>query len=115
MSANACVVFYGLRFEVSPDEIEGLELRSDPRMLVARKAGLKHYWANFGSPGERYLLFIGANLAVLGPENSFELVLEAPDLQGILTATGLKLEASGLAGVPALYVQRLPDVQVGCE
>ena len=110
MSASACLVFYGLRFEVSSAEIEALEMRSDPRMLAARKAGLKHYWANFGSPAERYLLFVGANLGVLGPENSAEVILRTPELQAAMDSTKRKLEAAGLSGEPSLHVQWLPDV-----
>jgi hypothetical protein len=71
MSADACLAFYGLRFEVRSEEIEGLEMRSDPRVLATRKVRLKHYWANFGAQGERYLLFVGAQLGVLGPECTF--------------------------------------------
>ncbi len=110
MSASACVVFYGVRFEVSPEEIEALELRSDPRMLAARKAGLKHYWASFGAPSERYLLFVGANLGILGPENSPEVILREAELQGVFNATKTKLEAAELSGEPTLYVQWLPRV-----
>lgn len=109
MSANACVVFYGLRFEILPDEIEALEMRSDPRMMAARKAGLKHYWANFGSPGEHYFLFVGANLGILGPENSPEVTLRAPDLEAVCDSTKVKLEAAGLSGEPSLHIQWLPD------
>jgi len=102
-------VFYGLRYEVSDDEIEGLEMRSDPRMQAARKAGLKHYWANFGAPGERYLLFVGANLGVLGPENSLEVVLRTTELQAIIESTKAKLQAADLAGEPSLHVQWCED------
>ena len=76
MSADACLAFYGLRFEVRSEEIEGLEMRSDPRVLATRKVRLKHYWANFGAQGERYLLFVGAQLGVLGPEGEPSLYLQ---------------------------------------
>ena len=109
MSANACIIFYGLRFEISSHEIEALEMRSDRRMVAARKVGLKHYWANFGSPGERYLLFVGAKLGILGPENSPEVILQTRELQATFDATKAKLEAAGLTGEPELHIQWLPD------
>jgi hypothetical protein len=109
MSASACVVFYGIRFEVRPDEVDALEMRSDPRIQAARKAGLKHYWANFGLPGERYLLFVGASLGVLGSENQAEVALSLPDLQAACESTKAKLVGAGLAGEPALYLQWRPD------
>lgn len=109
MSADACLAFYGLRFEVGGDEIEGLESRSDARMVAARKAGLKHFWANFAAPGERYLLFVGSQLAILGPENKSELALSSDDLQAVMESTKAKLQTSGLPGDPAFYLQWEPD------
>lgn len=109
MSANGCVVFYGLRFEVWDNEIEGLENRSDPRMLAARKAGLKHYWANFGASGERYMLFVGANIGVLGPENNSEVVLRAPELQAVIESTKGRLRSARLEGEPSLHIQWRED------
>ena len=110
MSANACVVFYGLRYEIGANEIEALETRSDARIQAARKVGLKHYWANFGLPGERYLLFVGAKLGVLGVENLAEVSLRLADLYEGFESTKNKLSAAGLPGEPALYLQWLPDV-----
>ncbi|SRR5579864_5433011 len=110
MSSYACIVFYGLRFEIHPDKIEELENRSDARILSARKAGLKSYWGNFGAPEERYLLFVGAKLAVLGPENASEMIVSSPDLQAIAESTKIKLQKAGLSGDPALYLQWEQDV-----
>jgi hypothetical protein len=109
MSADACIAFYGLRFEIRADEIEALENRTDSRMLAAKKVGLKHYWGNFGAPGDRYLLFVGAQLAKLGPENSPELAQSSRDLQAIMESTKVKLEAAGLRGEPSFYLQWQPD------
>lgn len=94
MSASACIVFYGLRFEVRPDEIAGLEARSDPRIQAARRAGLKHYWANLG---------------VLGPEDKPEVALDLPALQATFESTKTKLLSAGFAGEPSLYLQWRPD------
>lgn len=109
MSADACIAFYGLRFEIRADEIESLEDRTDSRMLAARRAGLKHYWGNFGAPGERYLLFVGAQLAKLGPENSSELSQSSRDLLAVMESTKVKLGAAGLTGEPSFYLQWQPD------
>src|SRR5882724_5325609 len=109
MSASACVAFYGLRFEIRPAEIESLEKRIDLRMIAARKAGLKHYWANFGAARERYLLFVGAQLSILGPENSNEASLGPNELMVLFESTNAKLRDSGLCGEPSLYLQWLAD------
>lgn len=110
MSASACVVFYGIRFEVSPDETEALELRSDARLLAAKRGGLKVYWANFGGLGERYLLFIGMPMGILGPENELEVRLTPEQVKELLDSTREKLLEAGLPGEPALYMQWEEDV-----
>ena len=66
MSADSCVVYYGLRYHVLLEELEALETRTDPRVVAARKVGLRAYFGNFAAPDERFLLFIGAQIGVLG-------------------------------------------------
>ena len=110
MSADACVVYFGLRFDIAPDGIEALETRSESRVVAARKAGLKCYWGNFGAPGERYLLFIGAQIGVMGPENQTEVQLSAVDLEALATSVRTKLGAAGLEGTPGLHVQWQSDL-----
>lgn len=109
MSAEACIVCLGVRFEIDPDDIGALEARTDPRVQAARQIGLKYFWANFGDPGELFLLFIGDYIRVLGGDNSAELVLRPGELPGLTEATRAKLTAAGIVGEPALYVQWLAD------
>ena len=108
MSSNFCLAFFGLRYEVLPAEIEALENRSDFRMEASRKAGLKHYWANFSAP-DRYLLFVGAQLAILGPENQSEFSLSSTEILSIIDTTKEKLQRAHLAGEPAIYFQWAQD------
>ena len=110
MSASSCVVFFGLRFEVRPEEIKALEDRSDSRIEIARKARLQYYWGNFGGLGERHLLFVGARLGILGPENSPDITFRADDLQRTILETTSKLSLAALPGEPHLYMQWLEDV-----
>ena len=109
MSANACVIYFGLRFDIAPDAIEALETRSDPRIVAARKAGLKCYWGNFGAPGERYLLFVGAQIGVMGPEGQLEVQLSAGDLEALAASVQAKLGKAGLEGTPGLHAQWQTD------
>jgi hypothetical protein len=110
MSADACVVYYGLRFEVAPDEIEALERRTDQRMVAARSAGLKTFWANFGAPDKRYLLFVGAELGLLGLEGEAAVQVDDRELQAIIESTVAKLQSAGLPGEPKLHMQWYADV-----
>jgi len=110
MSAATCIIYYGLRYEVSPAEIESLEARTDERIVAARKAGLKFYWGNFSSPDERYLLFIGAPVGVMGPENQTEARLSNEDFEKLTASVSTKLKSAGLEGSPQLHVQWQDDV-----
>ena len=107
MSASACVAFLGLCFEISIDELED---PAEPRKRAAIKAGLKYYAGNFGGLDERYMLFIGAKLAILGPENERAVSLTADELKALLASTTQKLQAAGFTGVPALHLQWEEDV-----
>jgi hypothetical protein len=106
MSASACIVYYGLRFDIPPNAVGALlEGHADQRIIAAKEVGLRCYWANFGAPGERYLLFVGAQLGILGPENSSEIMIELSELMKTIQSTDEKLRRAGLAGQPQLHVQ----------
>ena len=109
MSADACIAYYGLRYEVAPNEIEALERRSDPRMVAAREVDLKSFWANFAAPDMRYFLFVGTELGVLGPEGQSEVRIGHLDFRTVMESTTSKLRTAGLDGEPALYLQWYPD------
>jgi hypothetical protein len=101
--------FYGLRFDVAERELELLENRTHPAIQAVRNVGLQHYWGNFAEPGEKYLLFVGANLGIVGLENSQERRIEDAELNRCIQETQQKLKQTGLSGTPALHVQWMPD------
>jgi hypothetical protein len=109
MSAGSCIVFYGLRFEIPSGEIEALETRSDSRIVAARKVGLKTYWANFGSPAERYLLFVGAMVGDMGVEGQADVRMSDAELQSVMSSVRTKLSQAGLDGAPSLHIQWRSD------
>ncbi len=105
MSANACIVFFGLRFEVPSHSIDDLlENRPNPRIEAAEAEKLDVYWANFGGVAERFLLLIGKKIGILGPENLQEVILSPEDLGAVASAVGAKLRAARLEGEPALLI-----------
>ena len=110
MSAGACIIYFGLRYEVAKHEIEALEERSDARVRAARKVGLKVYWGNFSDAEPRYVLFIGSEIAKLGPENAFETTCGREDLTSIMDRTVARLAEAGLEGESKLYIQWQPDL-----
>ncbi len=89
--------------------IESLKLRTDSRIVAARKGGLKYYWGNFASPDERYLLFIGAPVGIMGPEGETEVQL-TEQLFALMTWVRTKLKSAGFEGSPQLYVQWEEDI-----
>jgi hypothetical protein len=111
MGADACIVYYGIRFDIPYDQIEAVEKRTHPTLTAARNAGLNHYWGNFPAlEGEdQYFLFVGAQLALLGPENKMEWKIHPQDFQSIVEATNLKIKAAGFSGPVLLYTQWLLD------
>jgi len=109
MSADDCVIYFGLRFEILEEEIEAVEARTDPRMVAARDARLRRYWGNIVTDEDRYFLLIGAEIGVMGLEGSLDAELTRAELKSIMDETTAKLKAAGFEGEPRLYVQYFPD------
>ena len=110
MSRDTFIAYFRLRFEISADEVEALELRSDTRVIAARQSGLKYYWGNFGGLQERYLLFVGEQIGILGVENSDEVSMSLSDARLSFDAVKEKLEKVGLSGTPELHLSWQPDI-----
>ena len=107
MSASACVAFFGVRFEITIEEFED---PADARKTAAIKAGLKYYAGNFGGLDERHLLFVGAKLAILGPENEMAISLTPAQLDKLMASTMEKLRAAGFTDAPCLYMHWEEDI-----
>jgi len=109
VSADSCVVLYGLAFELRDEEIEACELRTASRMLDSRDAGLHHYWGAFGIDCERYLLFVGLLLGVFGPEHVLEKQFSSDSLRADFVATEQRLKEGGFAGECKLFIEYAID------
>jgi hypothetical protein len=72
MSASSCIIYFGQSYFVSPDEVEGLELRLDHRIRYSKLQGLDYYWGNIGVKEEDYRMLVGRKIAILGNENDKE-------------------------------------------
>ncbi len=109
MSAPLCVTYIGLRYEVSDPEMEALELRTDPRLHAARRAGLTWYWATLPGDPPRAFLLVGRSVAMVGPEHAETESCSRENLEDLFADTRLKLAAAGLHGSPLLYIQWVSD------
>lgn len=110
MSASACIVYVGIRYEISASEVEGLELRADPRQREAKQVGLSSYWGNFGGQEVRYVLLVGTEIAILGPEDRSWSSVTVDRLKDIVGGTVEALGEAGLQGTCGLHVEWLEDV-----
>jgi len=109
MSTASTIVFFGVRFELTEDEVTALEERTHPKLVAATQCGLKHYWGNFDAPGRRYLLFIGDRLGVLGLEDDREIEISTVELAARMKDTEIKLQRAGIVTAAALYLQWQAD------
>jgi hypothetical protein len=110
MSADACLVFFGIRQEVAAEEVEELETRKHPLLGRCRQAGLHFFWANFESPTEKYYAFIGHQIGLFGPEHKLVLDVSADSLAEVVVRIRQTLANAGFGGDPRLFVQWIPDV-----
>ncbi len=105
MGADACFVFFGLRYDISSDEeLEGVEAQTDSRVRRAKKARLQFA---LGRPtdGESHFLLVGAQLAIVGVENQRSAVLSEADLAKVAPETRKRLLDAGFDADPALHFQ----------
>jgi hypothetical protein len=111
MSADRTLVFYGLRYAFSSEDLDILDDGTrDPRVAAAVRADLDVYYANFGGPEEQHFLFIGKNLGSLGLEDARQIVFSPTELQTTAVQIDQKLASAELEGVPALYCQWQQDM-----
>lgn len=109
MSSSGCIGYFGLRYDLTADDIDQLEERSDSRQIAAKKVGLSTYWTNFGGDTKRYVLFVGTRIAALGPENEMTVGLPMERVLSIASDTADRLRSAGLAGDVGLYLEWLAD------
>lgn len=104
MSADAFIAFYGVRFDLSEDELEAVEERSDPRIAAARSQKLQTHLGRL-TDGESHFLLIGTKLAILGIEHDASRTISDGELEEIMRTTTIKLQSAGLRGTPELHLQ----------
>lgn len=104
MGAPVLLVYYGLRWEViSPDEVDALERRDDPRLVAAQRHRLKYWWGNANE--DAHFLLIGHEIGKFGWEGVLERTIADEELFRIMEATRANLKAAGFDGEPSLHCQ----------
>ncbi len=106
--SDTTIVFFGIRIAVSEEEIESLEDRSHPWLIRAKNAGLSHYWGNFASPGEEFLLFLGKIVTKIGVEDNSAVQLRQEQFSALAADVSNRLSAAGFTGSPLLHIQFQP-------
>lgn len=109
MSADANIVFFGVRISLSEDEAEAFDHRRNPLVAKARAVGLAYHMANFGGSEPLYYLFIGKPFGFTGPEHQAEVVMTMPTLEQTISLVRTQLPQVGLSEEPSLFIQWVPD------
>jgi len=109
MSAANTIIFFGIKFELREEEIEGVELRTDARVVTARRAKLNTYWGGFGPSGQERLLFVGWLVANLGYEGEASTAFDRAAFEAKLDETAAKLKNAGFKEQPRLLFYFQPD------
>jgi hypothetical protein len=111
MSASACIVFYGVRHEASPEEVEALLEGSSIDLIVsAKRVGLDVYWANFGGEAERFLVFVGKRVGSFGIEDLQSRSVTHAELDAMAAKVQASLKEAGIVGPVALHCEWEADV-----
>ena len=110
MSAPACLIFFGIRYDVDPRDVSALEARSHPPQLLARAHGLDAYWVSLEAVEDAAAyLFLGKKLGLVGPEDAAELQWSGAELCDLFERVTSTLRVAGLTGAPALHCCEIPD------
>ncbi|MDR7272098.1 hypothetical protein J2X20_004772 [Pelomonas saccharophila] len=107
MGADSFIAFYGIKFELDPDdedELDACGADTDPRCQKARRAGLETFTGRM-TDGEDYFLYVGRRVAWLGIEHDQHLKQSAEQLASIATDVKAKLRAADFAQAPELHFQ----------
>ena len=107
MGADAFIAFYGIKFELDPDDEEGLDAcdaGTDARCVKARQAGLETYTGRM-TDGEDYFLYIGKRLASLGIEHDQYVTLSVEQLTSLCADVNAKLRTADFPQPPELHFQ----------
>jgi len=107
MGADAVIAFYGIRLRVPHDDegaIAGLEARTDPRLVAARKVRLDSWWGRL-TDGADYHLLIGKRLGVFGSENDAEKQMTLQELSALAAQTDTLLKDGGFVEIASLVFQ----------
>jgi hypothetical protein len=107
MGADAFIAFYGIKFDLDPDDEGGLDAcdtGTDARCLKARSAGLETYSGRM-TDGEDYFLYIGRRLASLGIEHDQHVTQSVEQVSSVAADVKTKLKAAGFSQPPELHFQ----------
>jgi hypothetical protein len=111
MGADSCIVYYGVRYQVTDEaELEQLSAPTHPLMEAAKRVGLQYYWGNFSMDGGEYqLLLVGREIGIFGLEGIGERELADAEFQQVMQDTRERLQRGGFSLTPALQIQFEPD------
>lgn len=110
MSAEYSVVYYGLKFPVSTEEVTTLKNNDHPHQAVARQFGLDCDWGDCWIEGDDYAIFVGKELSRIGAEQEWNQEFSDTELRQTMERTQALLKAAGFTDEPKLRLHFVPDI-----
>ncbi|MGM9480054.1 hypothetical protein ACS5PN_02570 [Roseateles sp. NT4] len=107
MGADSFIAFYGVKFELDPDnedELDACDTDADPRCVQAKRAGLETFTGRM-TEGEDYFLYVGRRLAWLGIEHDPHQARSAEQLSAVVEDVKAKLQVAGFSESAELHFQ----------
>jgi len=104
MGADSFIAFFGVRFDLSEEELESCEAMEDTRIRRARKAKLD-YCFDRATDGEKYFLYVGRSMAALGVEAGVYETLSESEFARVVSETKTRLAQAEISGEPSLHFQ----------
>ena len=109
MSADVVIIYYGLKFPVTEEEVKELQEEEHPYQVTARKLDLNCYWGDCSAVEDEYYVFVGKEIGRMGCEHPWNQEISDPDLSRIIETTKATLKNAGFTEEPKLLMHLQPD------
>jgi hypothetical protein len=98
MTAEYVVVYYGLSFPISEEEVMALLNKEHRHQVAARKCGLDCYWGNFSVHIPDHRVFIGKEIGTIGAEYDWNLEFSDSEMMKTVEDAKTRLKNAGFTG-----------------
>ena len=109
MSSEACLVFYGVKTQLSESDVDSLERRVHPMMRKAKEHSLDFYWTYDSNKSDCIFAYTGRRIGVIGPENVLSMRLTDAEVRTMIEDVSRRIEGAAISGGCFIHLDFLPD------